>query len=153
MKDLLAAGRVTLAEVETEFERQREDRRARVEASGKLYKLTKTELTDSRFRKTVIRFRPLGHREGLVSPVIFNTGDVRGERVPAFALVTDEPPDEVRAAGHDRCPVFLSEQAWPAWLVPKGKTPKELDALLGGSLGEGLSEPLVHELDSTREAA
>jgi putative SOS response-associated peptidase YedK len=153
VKDLLAAGRVTLAEVETEFERQREDRRARVEAAGKLYRPTKTELTDARFRKTVIQFRPLGRTEGLVAPVIFNTGDLGGERVSAFALVTDDPPDEVRAAGHDRCPVFLSEQAWPAWLVPKGKTPKELDALLGGAFGKGRSEPLVHELDSTRDAA
>ena len=48
----------------------------------------------------------------------------RGDRVAypeslhSFALITDEPPDEVAAAGHDRCPVNLTKLAAEAWLTP-----------------------------------
>ena len=130
VKDLLAAGHVSLDEVTRGFERQKEERRARIEASGKRYAPTKTELVDPRLRKTIIQFTAESS-EALVAPVIFNSGLLGGERVQGFALVTDEPPPEVLAAGHDRCPILLEDDAWAAWLAPRGKTPKELDALLG----------------------
>lgn len=50
--------------------------------------------------------------------------------VRSFAMVTDDPPPEVRAAGHDRCPVFLQNEAVDLWLEPKGKSLNQLDALL-----------------------
>ncbi|MGE3263123.1 MAG: SOS response-associated peptidase family protein [Bacteriovoracia bacterium] len=50
--------------------------------------------------------------------------------VRSFAMVTDDPPPEVRAAGHDRCPVFLQPDAVDLWLDPDGKTLKQLEALL-----------------------
>ena len=37
----------------------------------------------------------------------------------SFAMVTDEPPPEVAAAGHDRCPVFLNSTKIEAWLQPE----------------------------------
>lgn len=48
----------------------------------------------------------------------------------SFAMITDDPPKEVAAAGHDRCPIFLSEGAVDAWLEPKKKSTEELLALL-----------------------
>lgn len=36
----------------------------------------------------------------------------------SFALITDEPPEEVSSMGHDRCPVFLQESLIPEWLRP-----------------------------------
>jgi putative SOS response-associated peptidase YedK len=34
----------------------------------------------------------------------------------SFAIVTDDPPEEVSIMGHDRCPIFLSEQKIGDWL-------------------------------------
>jgi len=48
----------------------------------------------------------------------------------SFAMVTDAPPQEVAAAGHDRCPIFLRSDAINAWLHPKGQTKEFLLSLL-----------------------
>ncbi len=36
----------------------------------------------------------------------------------SFAAITDEPPAEVAAAGHDRCVVPIKEHNLDAWLQP-----------------------------------
>jgi putative SOS response-associated peptidase YedK len=36
----------------------------------------------------------------------------------SFAVIMDEPPDEIRAAGHDRCPIPLKPENVDAWLRP-----------------------------------
>jgi putative SOS response-associated peptidase YedK len=51
--------------------------------------------------------------------------DVRG-----FAAITDEPPPDVAAAGHDRCIVNLKPQHLDHWLQPQERTAAELQALL-----------------------
>ena len=38
----------------------------------------------------------------------------------SFALITDEPPPEVRARGHDRCIIPIREQYLDVWLNPQG---------------------------------
>jgi putative SOS response-associated peptidase YedK len=48
----------------------------------------------------------------------------------SFAMVTDDPPPEVAAAGHDRCPVFLEENRLDAWLNPAGMSTEFLLELL-----------------------
>ncbi|RZA09829.1 MAG: hypothetical protein EOP11_00305 [Proteobacteria bacterium] len=48
----------------------------------------------------------------------------------SFAMVTDDPPPEVAAAGHDRCPIFLREDQMGEWLQPKNKSPESLKSLL-----------------------
>jgi len=48
----------------------------------------------------------------------------------SFAMVTDDPPPEVAAAGHDRCPIFLREDQMPGWLTPAQKTAENLKSLL-----------------------
>lgn len=53
----------------------------------------------------------------------------QGEGVPdllSFAAITDEPPAEVAAAGHDRCIVPIKPEHIDAWLNPK---PGDDDAL------------------------
>ena len=40
----------------------------------------------------------------------------------SFAAVTDDPPPEVAAAGHDRCIVQLRPENVEAWLTPQGRT-------------------------------
>jgi len=46
----------------------------------------------------------------------------------SFALVTDEPPEEVAMAGHDRCPIPLRPVAVNAWL--DAPAPADYQALL-----------------------
>jgi putative SOS response-associated peptidase YedK len=54
-----------------------------------------------------------------------NEADVRG-----FAAITDEPPPEVAAAGHDRCVINLKPDRIDAWLTPEGRSTQELQAML-----------------------
>jgi putative SOS response-associated peptidase YedK len=51
--------------------------------------------------------------------------DIRG-----FAAITDEPPADVAAAGHDRCVVNLRPGHVEAWLTPENRTAEELQAIL-----------------------
>ena len=44
----------------------------------------------------------------------------------SFAFITDEPPPEVLAAGHDRCIIPIKRENVDAWLDPD---PKDLDSL------------------------
>jgi len=49
----------------------------------------------------------------------------------SFAAITDEPPPEVAATGHDRCVIALDPGNVDAWLDPAGQSPETLDAILG----------------------
>ena len=48
----------------------------------------------------------------------------------SFAAITDEPPPEVAAAGHDRCVIPLRQENLRTWLDPTGKDLAETYALL-----------------------
>jgi putative SOS response-associated peptidase YedK len=53
-----------------------------------------------------------------------------GKQLLSFAAVTDEPPAEVAAAGHDRCIVNLKPESIERWLTPEGRSVDELQAML-----------------------
>lgn len=48
----------------------------------------------------------------------------------SFPLITDEPPPEVRAAGHDRCIIPIRREDIDAWLDPNQHDLDALDAIL-----------------------
>lgn len=48
----------------------------------------------------------------------------------SFAFITDDPPPEVAAAGHDRIPIRLQPANKVPWLTPEGRTDEELQAML-----------------------
>ncbi len=48
----------------------------------------------------------------------------------SFAAITDEPPPEVAATGHDRCPIPIKPGNVDAWLTPEGRSREELQAIL-----------------------
>ena len=48
----------------------------------------------------------------------------------SFAAITDEPPPEVAATGHDRCPIPIKPENVDAWLTPEGRSLDELQAIL-----------------------
>lgn len=56
--------------------------------------------------------------------------DKGGRPLLTFAAITDEPPPEVAAAGHDRMIVNLKAENVDAWLSPAGRSPVELNQLL-----------------------
>lgn len=143
-KDLVKAGHVSMEEIKQEFERQKAERKVRLKQAGKPYKPTRTELTEAAFRKVVISFRP-EPEQALLVPVIFSkqTGPSGISRF-GFAIVTDEPPPEVEAAGHDRCPIFLDRPSADLWLGHQPSAPvSEVKAILAHRPVLSLS----HELD------
>lgn len=64
------------------------------------------------------------------------TNKQTGEVLESFSILTDEPPKFVAGVGHDRCPVFLKESAFDAWLSEEKKDPKSLLALLNKNRDE-----------------
>lgn len=130
VKTLLQAGVVSIDQVRATFTQQMDGRRKHVEAAGKVWKPTPTEVKDPRLRKIIIEFRPLDGAD-LMIPVIFSLRQLEGCRVDAgFAVVTYEPPPEISEAGHDRCPVVLDTADMDAWMNPQGKTAAAMAQLL-----------------------
>ncbi len=65
------------------------------------------------------------------SAAIYEESKIESGLLCSFAAITDEPPSEVSAAGHDRCPVFLAKDKWDQWMSPNGLKKEELIELLG----------------------
>ena len=53
-----------------------------------------------------------------------------GEKLMSFAAVTDDPPEEVAAAGHDRMVIRLTRENVDRWLNPRDRSDEELQAIL-----------------------
>jgi putative SOS response-associated peptidase YedK len=53
-----------------------------------------------------------------------------GEKLLSFAAVTDVPPEEVAAAGHDRMVIRLTRDNVDRWLTPQGRSDEELQEIL-----------------------
>jgi putative SOS response-associated peptidase YedK len=77
----------------------------------------------------VLEFHPR-ERQDMLVPCLWDRWEQNGEVLNSFALITDEPPQEVAAAGHDRCPINLTRSAADAWLSPQGRSATELLAVL-----------------------
>lgn len=48
----------------------------------------------------------------------------------SFAIVTDDPPEEILMMGHDRCPIFLKDDYIDEWLNPQKSNKKEIYEIL-----------------------
>ena len=53
-----------------------------------------------------------------------------GEDLLSFAAITDEPPPEIAAAGHDRCIIPIKPEHVEAWLNPDPRNLAALHAIL-----------------------
>ena len=60
-----------------------------------------------------------------------------GERIRSFAIVTTEP-NELCVQLHNRMPVVLAPEAWPAWLGEEPADPAQLKSLLAPYPSEGM---------------
>lgn len=73
----------------------------------------------------VLEFRPQPPRDLLIA-CLWSEWEGPEGRLLSFAAITDEPPRDVAAAGHDRCIVPIRAEHLDAWLNPD---PQDLAAL------------------------
>ena len=74
--------------------------------------------THNKDENVVLEFRPSNGQQMLVA-CLWSRWLAPGEQdLLSFAAITDEPPPEVAAAGHDRCIIPIKEGYLDAWLIP-----------------------------------
>jgi putative SOS response-associated peptidase YedK len=74
--------------------------------------------THKRDENVVLEFRPSNGQLMLVA-CLWSRCSAPGEPdLLSFAAITDEPPPEVAAAGHDRCIIPIRPENIDAWLNP-----------------------------------
>jgi putative SOS response-associated peptidase YedK len=66
----------------------------------------------------VLEFRPSNGQQMLVACLWSRWLAPNEQDLLSFAAITDEPPPEVAAAGHDRCIIPIKEGYLDAWLIP-----------------------------------
>ena len=96
----------------------------------KLHDLENRSLAENESEKNVVlQFIPEG-TDYMIVPCIWDHWEGKDKAFDSFAMITDEPPPEVRSTGHDRCPIFLNEVRIDDWLRPQGKSSVELFSIL-----------------------
>ena len=81
-------------------------------------------------QNVVLQFTPQPAEPLLIACLWSHWTDPDEPDVRGFAAITDEPPVDVAAAGHDRCIVNLKPEHVEAWLTPEGRSSEELQAIL-----------------------
>lgn len=95
------------------------------------HRLEQRELADGETEvNVVLEFRPEPQQDMLLACLWSHWTGPDGEALDSFAAITDEPPPEVAAAGHDRCVIPIKAEQVDAWLTPQGRAPTELQAIL-----------------------
>lgn len=67
-------------------------------------------------KAAIIRFSP-ADGSAMWVPCLYDRWQGDGYHIDSFAVITDEPPSEIAAAGHDRCPVYPSWEHIDSWLA------------------------------------
>ena len=81
-------------------------------------------------RNVVLEFRPRPEQDMLVA-CLWSRWCAPGEPdLVSFAVITDEPPPEIAAAGHDRCIIPIRPQNVDAWLQPDRRDLRTQNAIL-----------------------
>ncbi len=80
-------------------------------------------------RRIELQFTPES-AEPMLMACIWSHWIGEGENLRGAAVITDDPPPEIAAAGHDRCPIALRPDNVEAWLTPDGRSPAELQGML-----------------------
>jgi putative SOS response-associated peptidase YedK len=96
-----------------------------------LHKAEGRELADGEaVQNLVLEFRPRPTQDMLVACLWSKWTGAGEPDLLSFAAITDEPPEEVAAAGHDRCIVPIRPENIDAWLNPNPKNLAALYAIL-----------------------
>jgi putative SOS response-associated peptidase YedK len=84
----------------------------------------------SETENTILEFKPRPVQDMLVA-CLWSHWKAEGEQdLYSFAAITDEPPQEVAAAGHDRCIIPIKPESVDAWLNPDTMNLADLYAIL-----------------------
>jgi putative SOS response-associated peptidase YedK len=81
-------------------------------------------------QNVVLQFTPTPPQTMLIACVWSHWTDQREPDLRGFAAITDDPPPDVAAAGHDRCIINLRPEHVEAWLTPENRSPQELQNIL-----------------------
>jgi putative SOS response-associated peptidase YedK len=81
-------------------------------------------------KNVVLHFNPKPRERMLVACLYSEWTSASEGEIVSFAAVTDDPPPEIAAAGHDRCVVNLQPQNVDRWLTPEGRSVGELQGIL-----------------------
>jgi putative SOS response-associated peptidase YedK len=78
----------------------------------------------------VLQFKPEPAQTMYIACLWSHWTDPKEPGLRGFAAITDEPPADIAAAGHDRCIINLKPEHVEAWLTPQGRSREELQAVL-----------------------
>jgi putative SOS response-associated peptidase YedK len=78
----------------------------------------------------VLEFRPQPPQDMLVACLWSHWSESGQPELLSFAAITDEPPAEIAAAGHDRCIIPIRPENIDAWLKPDRTSLREQYAIL-----------------------
>jgi putative SOS response-associated peptidase YedK len=81
-------------------------------------------------RNVVLQFTPQPPQPMLIACIYSHWVDPKEPQITGFAAITDEPPADVAAAGHDRCIINLRPEHINAWLTPEDRSTEELQSIL-----------------------
>lgn len=88
------------------------------------------ENVDRDGKNAILEFRPRPTQDMLLA-CLWSRWSAPGEPdLLSFAAITDEPPPEVAAAGHDRCVIPIKEEHVDRWLNPGASSLEDLQAIL-----------------------
>jgi putative SOS response-associated peptidase YedK len=85
---------------------------------------------DEKEENVILQFRPEPAQTMYIACLWSNWTDPKESDLRGFAAITDEPPADVAAAGHDRCIINLKPENVDAWLRPEGKSRGQLQTIL-----------------------
>jgi putative SOS response-associated peptidase YedK len=83
-----------------------------------------------REQNVVLQFKPEPAQAMYIACLWSHWTDPAEPDQRGFAAITDEPPADVAAAGHDRCIINLKPEHVEAWLTPETRSRRELQDLL-----------------------
>ena len=81
-------------------------------------------------QNVVLQFKPEPAQTMYIACLWSRWTDPKEPGLRGFAAITDEPPADVAAAGHDRCIINLKPEHVDAWLTPQNHSTAALQALL-----------------------
>ncbi len=84
-------------------------------------------------RNIVLHFTPKPAQTMFIACLWSQWTDPKEPGLRGFAAITDEPPADIAAAGHDRCVISLRPENVDAWLTPEGRSLEELQGILSDS--------------------
>jgi putative SOS response-associated peptidase YedK len=83
-----------------------------------------------REENVVLQFKPEPAQTMYIACLWSHWTDPKEPDIRGFAAITDEPPADIAAAGHDRCIINLRPEHVDAWLTPEAGSREELQLIL-----------------------